>query len=66
MKQGAGKLEDILIKVTIVMLLGFGAGMISIRNWITAIEAIGIGTLMLVIYLMGRKIDGFMKDDDEL
>jgi hypothetical protein len=44
MKQGAGKLEDILIKVTIVMLFGFGVGMISIRgDWIKAIEAIGIG-----------------------
>ncbi|WP_079914809.1 hypothetical protein [Paenibacillus sp. 32352] len=67
MKQGAGKLEDILIRVTIVMLFGFGVGMISIQeDWIKAIEAIGIGTLMLAIYLMGRKIDGFMKDDDEL
>ncbi|MEO3946746.1 hypothetical protein [Gorillibacterium sp. CAU 1737] len=66
MKQKLGILEGILIKVTIAMLFGFGVGMISIRNWITAIEAIGIGTLMLAIYLMGRKINGFMKDDDEL
>lgn len=47
MKQRLGILEGILIKVTIVMLFGFGVGMISNRNWITAIEAIGIGTLML-------------------
>ncbi|GGG07729.1 hypothetical protein [Paenibacillus abyssi] len=39
MKQRAGKLENILIKVTIVMLFGFGVGMISIReDWMTAIE----------------------------
>ncbi|UJF33745.1 hypothetical protein [Paenibacillus hexagrammi] len=67
MKQRIGILEGILIKVTIVMLFGFGVGMISIQeDWRKAIEAIGIGTLMLAIYLMGRKIEGFMKDDDEL
>ena len=38
MKQKLGILEGILIKVTIAMLFGFGVGMISIRNWITAIE----------------------------
>lgn len=30
MKQRAGKIEDILIKVTIAMLFGFGVGMIRI------------------------------------
>lgn len=66
MNRWAGKLEDVLIKVTIAMLFGFGVGMIILREvWIQAIEALGIGTLMLAIYLMGRKIDGFMKDDDE-
>jgi len=66
MKRWTGKLEDVLIKVTIVMLFGFGVGMIIIReDWIKAIEALGIGMLMLAIYLMGKKIDGFMKDDDE-
>jgi len=66
MKHWAGKLEDVLIKVTIVVLFGFGVGMIIIReDWIKTIEAFGIDMLMIAIYLMGKKIDGFMKDDDE-
>lgn len=66
MKKRIGMLEDILIKVIIVMLFVFGVGMAIIReDRIKAIEALGIGMLMLAIYLMGKKIDKFMKDDDE-
>ncbi|MCP3776692.1 hypothetical protein NLX71_25980 [Paenibacillus sp. MZ04-78.2] len=56
--------ENLIIKVIIVMLLGFGVGFLMNHIWIKAIEALSIGVLLLLIYLLGNKIDDFMKDDE--
>ncbi|MNO68527.1 hypothetical protein D3C76_593610 [compost metagenome] len=64
MMRRLGKLENLIIKVIIVILLGFGVGFFMIHDWVKAIESISIGVLLLSIYLMGKKIDDFMKDDE--
>ncbi|MNE88233.1 hypothetical protein D3C80_1855200 [compost metagenome] len=58
------KLENPSFRVFTVIMLGLGVGYIIIHEWGKAVESIAIGFLMLLIYRLGRKIDGFMKDDE--
>lgn len=64
MKRWLDKLENPSFKVFTVIMLGLGVGFIINHEWGSAVEAIAIGFLMFLIYRLGRKIDGFMKDDD--
>lgn len=65
MKRWINKFENPIIKVVIVVLFGFGVGFLINHDWINAVEAISIGTLMLLIYLLGKKIDDSTRDEED-
>lgn len=58
------RIENRIIKIVIVVLLGFGVGFLINHVWSKAIEAISIGILLLLVYLMGKRLDKYMNDDD--
>ncbi|MOA09340.1 hypothetical protein D3C78_1291630 [compost metagenome] len=59
-----GMSENSIIKVLITLLLGFGVGFLINHVWIQGTEAICMGILLLLIYLMGKRLDDFTKDDE--
>jgi uncharacterized membrane protein YbjE (DUF340 family) len=65
MKQWHSKLENPIIKMVIVVLLGFGVGFLINHDWMNAVEAIGIGALLTLIYLLGKKMDKLSRDDED-
>lgn len=64
MNRWLDKLENPSFKVLTVIMLGLGGGFIINHEWGNAFESIAIGLLIFLIYQLGRKIDGFMKDDE--
>jgi len=51
--------------MVIVVLLGFGVGFLINHDWMNAVEAIGIGALLTLIYLLGKKMDKLSRDDED-
>ena len=59
------KFEKSSIKVIISILLGFGVGFLITKDWVKAVEALSIGGLMSMIYLLGTRINEYTKDEDD-
>ncbi|MCK8488266.1 hypothetical protein M0651_13895 [Paenibacillus sp. MBLB2552] len=64
MNRWLDKLENPIFKVLIIIMLGLGTGFLLNHDWNRAIESITIGFMMFLIYRSGRKVDGFIKDDE--
>ncbi|KZS45568.1 hypothetical protein AWU65_06345 [Paenibacillus glucanolyticus] len=60
MGKRSGTGENSIIKTVITLLLGFGAGFLLNHDWRQGTEAMCMGILLFLIYLLSKRIDDNM------